>query len=151
QETGPQTQGRSSPQKARPGYHWGHDQREVITSPVGQAALPVRNKYTAAGPEQARLPALRDQCFRRHTVFHRTLNSTLILIGLLFLSSAGCKKDAPLPPVKAGEAEILLLLPNTEDTSGYTDRVTTLKIDNKDIEEKPERKRTLKVEPEQGK
>ena len=84
-------------------------------------------------------------------MFHRTLSSSLILIGLLFLSSAACKKDAPLPPVKAGEAELLLLLPDTEDTSGYTDRVTTLKIDNKDIEEKPERTRTLKVEPEQGK
>src|SRR5262249_8427198 len=37
------------------------------------------------------------------------------------------------------------------DTSAYYDRITKLKIDGKEIEEKTERKRTLAVEPEKGK
>jgi ubiquinone/menaquinone biosynthesis C-methylase UbiE len=84
-------------------------------------------------------------------VNYRTLGLTLLVTGLLAFAGAGCKKDAPATPVQAGESEILLLLPETSDTSGYSDRITKLKINDKEIEEKTERKRTLKVEPEKGK
>jgi ubiquinone/menaquinone biosynthesis C-methylase UbiE len=81
-------------------------------------------------------------------VFHRTLTFTFVVTCLTF-SSAGCKKSAPHPSTEA--CEIVLLLPDTSDTSGYRDRITKLKIDNKEIEEKPARKRTVKVDVEKSK
>jgi len=78
-------------------------------------------------------------------VLSRTLSLTLIGTLLLAFSSAGCKKGP-----SADACEIVLLLPETSDT-GNASRPSKLKIDNKEFEEKPERKRTLKVDPEKGK
>jgi cyclopropane fatty-acyl-phospholipid synthase-like methyltransferase len=47
--------------------------------------------------------------------------------------------------------EIQLWLPDTSDTSGYEDRITTLKIDGKLIKEIDERKRIIEVQPAKGK